>query len=72
MRLDCAMNHQLHSLCASPSIIKAAFFALYTLDARGFSLLEGRNTAKRREKPLVQAFENLTSMLRLIDIEKNE
>ena len=28
------------------------------------------NTAKRREKPLVPAFENLTSMPRLIDIEK--
>ena len=28
-----------------------------TLDARGFSLLERRNTAKRREKPLVQAVE---------------
>ena len=41
-----------------------------TLNARGFFLLERRNTAKRREKPLVQAFENLTSMLRLIDIEK--
>ena len=42
----------------------------FTLDARGFSLLERRNTTKRREKPLVQAFENLTSMHRLIDIEK--
>ena len=29
MRLDCAINHQLHSLCASLSIIKASFFALY-------------------------------------------
>ena len=28
-----------------------------TLDARGFSLLERRNTAKRREKPLVQTVE---------------
>ena len=41
-----------------------------TLDARGFSLLGRRNTTKRREKPLVQAFENLTSMPRVIDIEK--
>ena len=31
MRLDCARNHQLHSLCASPSIIKASFFALYEM-----------------------------------------
>ena len=28
-----------------------------TLDARGFSLLERRNTTKRREKPLVQPVE---------------
>ena len=28
-----------------------------TLDARGFSRLQQRNTAKRREKPLVQAVE---------------
>ena len=28
-----------------------------TLDARGFYLLERRNTARRREKPLVQAVE---------------
>ena len=28
-----------------------------TLDARGFSHLQQRNTAKRREKPLVQAVE---------------
>ena len=33
----------------------------YTLDARGFSILERRNTARRREKPLVQSFENFTS-----------
>ena len=31
VRLDCAINHQLHSLCASPSIIKASFFALYEM-----------------------------------------
>ena len=37
------------------------------LAARGFSLSERRN---RREKPLVRAFDNLTSMPRLIDIEK--
>ena len=28
---DCAVNHQLHSLCAIPSIIKASFFALYDM-----------------------------------------
>ena len=31
MRLDCAINHQLNSLCVSPSIIKASFFALYEM-----------------------------------------
>ena len=30
---------------------------LTTLDARGFSRLQQRNTAKRREKPLAQAVE---------------
>ena len=29
MLLNCAINHQLHSLCAGLSVIKASFFALY-------------------------------------------
>ena len=40
-----------------PEIFESALQSGNTLDARGFSLLERRNTAKRREKPLVQTVE---------------
>ena len=37
--------------------IHVSFLPRVTLDARGFSRLQQRNTAKRQEKPLVQAAE---------------